>query len=473
MRTFFYVARDSSGDKVTGTLEAADKQAALATLKQWGRFPISLTEDEAPSLSAVTSEAKTPPLPSLSCPKCSSTDIRRPYGGKAFVIWLIASVLNAILMEVFGENRRSSFVVEILFDTLCFLLLVSLVWLLVDSLSGKNRCKKCGYKWKVEGAPKLSAAPSVVEANNKTIKTSGVAVWSLVLGILSLCCSGFLESKPALILGVFTCIPAIICGHVSRGAVKRSSGTLKGFGMALAGLILAYLAIPCLSFTSFSVFSSALRRKLANKVEVSDAQKAQLDLQSKSQDVLMNLDSTGPLVDKTEEESSARSGSARAALEKMFAKVNSISSGDFQMDYPGTWSLFPIEKSGLVVGFGAKAPKRKPEDVFVSNVTVTWNILSARPITLEQYATFFVNQMTARFPSIKTESRGSVIVAGRQAKRFVLREDGSLPKVVVVCVFLSGETAYHITYMGMAAYYAQDEPIINNMINSFELKPNP
>ena len=48
MKSFFYVARDSSGDKVTGTLEAADKQAALAKLKQLGRFPISLTEDETP-----------------------------------------------------------------------------------------------------------------------------------------------------------------------------------------------------------------------------------------------------------------------------------------------------------------------------------------------------------------------------------------------------------------------------------------
>jgi hypothetical protein len=46
MKSFFYVARDSAGDKVTGTLEAADKQAAVAKLKQWGRFPISLEETE-------------------------------------------------------------------------------------------------------------------------------------------------------------------------------------------------------------------------------------------------------------------------------------------------------------------------------------------------------------------------------------------------------------------------------------------
>jgi hypothetical protein len=51
MKSFFYVARDSAGDKVTGTLEAADKNAAVAKLKQWGRFPVSLTEEELPQSS--------------------------------------------------------------------------------------------------------------------------------------------------------------------------------------------------------------------------------------------------------------------------------------------------------------------------------------------------------------------------------------------------------------------------------------
>jgi len=46
------------------------------------------------------------------------------------------------------------------------------------------------------------------------------------------CCSGAL-------LG----IPAIITGHVSRGRIKSSGGTLTGGGVALGGLITGYISI--------------------------------------------------------------------------------------------------------------------------------------------------------------------------------------------------------------------------------------
>lgn len=63
------------------------------------------------------------------------------------------------------------------------------------------------------------------------VKTNPGAVWSLVLGILGLVCCGPLAG-----------IPAVICGHVSRGRIRRSGGTLAGNGMALAGLVLGYIA---------------------------------------------------------------------------------------------------------------------------------------------------------------------------------------------------------------------------------------
>lgn len=63
-------------------------------------------------------------------------------------------------------------------------------------------------------------------------KTSSAAIWSLVLGILSLLCFGFL-----------TGIPAVICGHTSRSNIRNSAGALTGGGMALAGLILGYIGI--------------------------------------------------------------------------------------------------------------------------------------------------------------------------------------------------------------------------------------
>lgn len=61
-------------------------------------------------------------------------------------------------------------------------------------------------------------------------KTSALAIWSLILGILGLLCLGF-----------FAGIPAIICGHMGRSRIKQSQGALKGSGLALAGLIMGYV----------------------------------------------------------------------------------------------------------------------------------------------------------------------------------------------------------------------------------------
>jgi len=63
-------------------------------------------------------------------------------------------------------------------------------------------------------------------------RTSGLAIWSLVLGILSLTCFWLLAA-----------IPAVICGHVAYSRIKRSAGALSGNGLALGGLITGYASI--------------------------------------------------------------------------------------------------------------------------------------------------------------------------------------------------------------------------------------
>jgi hypothetical protein len=63
-------------------------------------------------------------------------------------------------------------------------------------------------------------------------KTSPLAVWSLILGILSLLC-----------LSIFAAIPAVICGHKALNRIKNSSGTLEGNGLAIGGLITGYFGI--------------------------------------------------------------------------------------------------------------------------------------------------------------------------------------------------------------------------------------
>ncbi len=78
--------------------------------------------------------------------------------------------------------------------------------------------------------PMLPAQPT---PTSSTSPTAPIAIVSLVLAILSFFCGAFL-----------TAIPAIVCGHVAWSAIKKSGGALHGKGIATAGLILGYVAIP-------------------------------------------------------------------------------------------------------------------------------------------------------------------------------------------------------------------------------------
>jgi hypothetical protein len=76
----------------------------------------------------------------------------------------------------------------------------------------------------------------------------GLAITSLVLGILSMVC-----------FGLFAGIPAVICGHIARGRVKRAPAQYGGGGLALAGLITGYLGIV-FTFILAGLFLPALAR---------------------------------------------------------------------------------------------------------------------------------------------------------------------------------------------------------------------
>ena len=75
---------------------------------------------------------------------------------------------------------------------------------------------------------------------NQAPKTSTMAVISLVSALL--------------------CIPlvSVILGHLARGEVRKSNGTIAGAGIALAGLIIGYLQIAALVvFLGVSVILAA------------------------------------------------------------------------------------------------------------------------------------------------------------------------------------------------------------------------
>ncbi len=75
-----------------------------------------------------------------------------------------------------------------------------------------------------------------ITGNAPPPKTSALAIWSLVLGILGV-------TLLLACLGPLFAIPAVICGHLAYSRINRSSGSLAGTGMALAGMITGYISI--------------------------------------------------------------------------------------------------------------------------------------------------------------------------------------------------------------------------------------
>jgi hypothetical protein len=98
--------------------------------------------------------------------------------------------------------------------------------------------------------------PPAVQTTPTPRKSPALAVWSLVLGILSLTCFWLLAA-----------IPAVICGHMAYGRIRRSAGALSGQGLALAGIITGYLSIAISIALSIFVLPLLLAIAIPNFVK--------------------------------------------------------------------------------------------------------------------------------------------------------------------------------------------------------------
>jgi hypothetical protein len=99
---------------------------------------------------------------------------------------------------------------------------------------GEKFCRVCGK----EASANPIQAPVLAPAAEGTIfpaQTSGKAIASFVCGL-------FLFAFPLSIL-------AIIFGHLSVSEIRKSSGRLKGEGLAIAGLILGYVGLAAIPVT--------------------------------------------------------------------------------------------------------------------------------------------------------------------------------------------------------------------------------
>ena len=101
-------------------------------------------------------------------------------------------------------------------------------------------------------------APPQIPGAVPVASTSTLGVWSLVLGVLTFVTCGF------------TAIPAVICGHLSLGDIKRSGGAKTGGGLALAGLITGYLGFAIMAIAMLSGLAAPMvirQRKKADQTE--------------------------------------------------------------------------------------------------------------------------------------------------------------------------------------------------------------
>ena len=86
----------------------------------------------------------------------------------------------------------------------------------VENADGADVCSGCGFI--------LAGSSPAPPAGAVEGKTSGLAITSFVLGMMSFVCA------------IFTGIPAIICGIISLVKISKSQGRLKGQGFAIAGI---------------------------------------------------------------------------------------------------------------------------------------------------------------------------------------------------------------------------------------------
>ncbi len=114
-------------------------------------------------------------------------------------------------------------------------------------------CPKCGSQ-NPDGVQLCGSCSWVLTSTsahgpNPDAKTSGLAIASLVLGILSF----------------FTCfitaVPAVILGVVGLLKINRSAGQLKGTGLAVAGMALPVVALPIIAMVAAIMMPALSRTK--------------------------------------------------------------------------------------------------------------------------------------------------------------------------------------------------------------------
>jgi hypothetical protein len=91
-------------------------------------------------------------------------------------------------------------------------------------------------------------------------RTAPIAIWSLILGCVSIVPGAF-----------FITLPAIICGHIARSTIRKSGGSLSGRGMATAGLVLGYIALVLNLIFTGAILIPMIRSDMQRRAELASS----------------------------------------------------------------------------------------------------------------------------------------------------------------------------------------------------------
>jgi type II secretory pathway pseudopilin PulG len=184
------------------------------------------------------------------------------------------------------------------------------------------------------GSPPLPAAGLT--------ETSGLAIASMVMGISALMCG-------------ITAIPAVICGHLAQGKIKRSEGRMTGGGFAIAGLITGYIGILVLvaSLAGLTAPLVLRQKKKADQTQaISNARQIGLALLEFEADYgrFPNAE-TAPLVAKSSSTPAVIGSSSNARFRQLFPAGITASEAIFYVRTSSTQ-----KPDGDVAGSNALAP---------------------------------------------------------------------------------------------------------------------
>ena len=115
---------------------------------------------------------------------------------------------------------------------------------------------------------KIDAGPAGSD-ESKPVRTSGLAIASLALSILSA------------VIGPLGCIPGIVCGHIARRQIKKDPA-IQGAGIATAGLIIGYifLVLFVIVVFMFSQSHSRLRARIRDVARLSEIRRGEIHRES-------------------------------------------------------------------------------------------------------------------------------------------------------------------------------------------------